>query len=296
MTAVIEVEHLTKRYRGTTAVDDVNFTIESNTICGLLGRNGAGKSTLMNLLTGQEFATSGSARVLGANPLENPAVLEQLCFVKESQRYPDDLTAGQLLRTARHFYPRWDADYVDELVEEFRLPLNRAVKKLSRGQRSSVGVIIGLAARAPITIFDEPYLGLDAVARQAFYDRLLADYAENPRTILLSTHLIDEVADLLEHAIVIDGGRILMNDAVDALRTAAATFTGPAEVVEPLIAGRAVVHSQSLGSTLAVTLADVTDDDRAAARVAGLSVDPVSLQQLIIHRSRSGAPIEEVSR
>lgn len=296
MTAVIEVQNLTKRYRGTTAVDDVSFTIAPNTICGLLGRNGAGKSTLMSLLTGQEFATSGTARVLGADPLENPAVLEQLCFVKESQRYPDDLTAGQVLRSARHFSPRWDADYVDELVDEFRLPLNRAVKKLSRGQRSSVGVIIGLAARAPITIFDEPYLGLDAVARQGFYDRLLADYAENPRTILLSTHLIDEVADLLEHAIVIDGGRIIMNDPVDALRAAAATLTGPADVVEPLVAGRAVIHRQSLGSTLSATLADVTDDDRVRARAAGLSVEPVSLQQLVIHRSRSGAPLEEVSR
>ena len=87
-----------------------------------------------------------------------------------------------------------------------------------------------------------------------------------------------------------------MNDAVDALRAGAATLTGPAAAVEPLTAGRAVIHRQSLGSTLAVTLADATDDDRAAARAAGIAVDPVSLQQLVIHRSRSGAALEEVSR
>jgi len=296
MTAVIEATGLTKRYRSTTAFVDVSFATTENTICGLLGRNGAGKSTLMSLLTGQEFVTSGTVRVLGADPLENAAVLEQLCFVKESQRYPDDMTAQQVLSSALHFFPRWDEAYAAELVDEFRLPLSRAVKKLSRGQRSSIGVIIGLAARAPITIFDEPYLGLDAVSRQAFYDRLLADYAETPRTIVMSTHLIDEVADLLEYAIVIDDGRIIMNDDVDALRAGTASITGLADLVEPFARTRTVVHRQSLGSTLAVTLADVTDADRVAARAAGLDLSPVSLQQLVIHHSRPGASLEEASR
>ncbi len=90
---------------------------------------------------------------------------------------------------------------------EFRLPLNRKIKKLSRGQQSAVGVIVGLASRAPLTFFDEPYLGLDAVARQRFYDLLLKDYAEHPRTVILSTHLIDEVSNLLEHVLVIDDGQ-----------------------------------------------------------------------------------------
>jgi energy-coupling factor transporter ATP-binding protein EcfA2 len=94
-------------------------------------------------------------------------------------------------------------------MDDFALPGNRAVKKLSRGMASAVGIVIGLAAHAEITLFDEPYLGLDAVARQIFYDRLLADYAEHPRTVLLSTHLIDEVANLLEHVVVIDRGRIV---------------------------------------------------------------------------------------
>ena len=107
------------------------------------------------------------------------------------------------------------------------LPRNRAVKKLSRGMRSAVGIVIGLAARAELTMLDEPYAGLDAVARHLFYDRLLADYAEHPRTVLLSTHLIDEVADLLEHVVMIDHGRIAMDAPADDVRGHAATVSGP---------------------------------------------------------------------
>src|SRR5690606_20395799 len=105
-------------------------------------------------------------------------VLEQMCFIKESQRYPEGFTPRQVLASARLFYPHWEQSIADELVQEFRVPLKTEMKKLSRGQLSAVGVIIGLASRAPITLFDEPYLGLDAVARHTFYDRLLTDYSE----------------------------------------------------------------------------------------------------------------------
>ena len=164
----------------------------------------------MRIITGQEFVTSGTVRVDGQNPVENDAVLRRMSFVKESQLYPD-IKVKRVLEAASWFYPNWDAELAAQLMEDFDLPTNRAVKKLSRGMHSAVGIVIGLAARAEITLFDEPYLGLDAVARQIFYDRLLADYAEHPRTILLSTHLIDEVANLLEHVVVINQGRIVVD-------------------------------------------------------------------------------------
>jgi ABC-2 type transport system ATP-binding protein len=289
MTTIVEATSLTKRYRRVTAVDAASFAIEQNTITGLLGRNGAGKTTLMHLLTGQEFATSGSVRVFGASSVENAGVLQHTCFVKESQRYPEDMKPKHVLATAPRFFANWDAAFARDLVDEFRLPVDRRIKKLSRGQLSSVGVIVGLASRAPLTIFDEPYLGLDAVARQAFYDRLLADYAEHPRTVVLSTHLIDEVADLLEHAIVIDDGRVIIDSPVDALRADAATIAGPADAVEQATRALSVLHREHLGGFVSATVVGVTDDDRRAVRAAGLEVSPVSLQQLII-RQTSGAP------
>ena len=297
MTTIVEARGLTKRYRGITAVDHVDFEITRNTITGLLGRNGAGKTTLMHLLTGQEFATSGTITVAGESPVENPRVLQHTCFIKESQRYPDDFKPKHVFAAAPGFFPNWDAGFAHELATEFRLPLDRRIKRLSRGQLSSVGIIVGLAARAPITIFDEPYLGLDAIARQNFYDRLLADYAAHPRTVILSTHLIDEVADLLEHALVIDDGRILIDSPVDALRAHAATIAGPAEAVDHAVAGLEVIHRERLGGFVSATVAGITEQATRDARAAGLEVGPVSLQQLII-RQTGGSPTdhEEVTR
>jgi ABC-2 type transport system ATP-binding protein len=297
MTTIVEARGLTKRYRGVTAVDGVDFTLARDTITGLLGRNGAGKTTLMHLLTGQEFATEGSITVAGESPVENPHVLQHTCFIKEGQRYPDDFKPKHVFAAAPGFFPHWDADFARELAAEFRLPVDRRIKKLSRGQLSSVGIIVGLASRAPITIFDEPYLGLDAIARQAFYDRLLADYAAHPRTVILSTHLIDEVADLLEHALVIDNGRMLIDSPVDALRAHAATIAGPAEAVERVIANLDVIHRERLGGFVSATVAGITEQVTRDARAAGLEVGPVSLQQLII-RQTGGSPTdhEEVSR
>jgi len=288
MTDVIEVRGLTKRYRETLAVDDISFTVEKDTIYGLLGRNGAGKTTVMSILTAQDFATSGDVRVFGEDPYENARVLSRMCFVRESQKYPDDATPTHAFRIARLFFPHWSQDLADRLIADFQLPVRKTIKKLSRGQLSAVGVIIGLASRAEITFFDEPYLGLDAVARQIFYDRLIEDYADHPRTIILSSHLIDEVANLLERVIVIDAGRIIMDEETDAVRDRAATIVGDTAAVEAFVAGREVLHRESLGHVSSVTvLGALTPEDRAHLSEAGLDVAPVSLQQLIVRTTQA---------
>lgn len=293
MTTVIEVKNLTKRYKETLAVDNVSFTIEKDAIYGLLGRNGAGKTTIMSILTAQNFATSGDIRIFGEDPYENPRVLGRMCFVREGQKYPDEATAMHAFRIAGLFYPNWDQAFADDLVADFQLPTKTRIKKLSRGQLSAVGVILGLASRAEITFFDEPYLGLDAVARQIFYDRLLEDYVEHPRTIILSSHLIDEVSNLLEHVIVIDKGRIVMDEETDAVRDRAATIVGDSAAVEAFVTGRQVIHRQSLGRVTSVTvLGRLTDADRAQLAAAGLDATPVSLQQLIVRTSQSTASKE----
>jgi ABC-2 type transport system ATP-binding protein len=285
MTTVIEVSDLTKKFGKLTAVDDASFTIRENTIYGLLGRNGAGKTTMMQLLTGQQFATSGSIRVFGKSPVENAPVLSNICFIKESQAYPEDFRPRHVFASAPWFFENWDADFAEQLIHEFQVPVDRRIKKLSRGQLSAVGVIVGLASRAPLTFFDEPYLGLDAVARQIFYDRLLEDFAEHPRTVILSTHLIDEVSALLEHVIVIDGGRIIIDQEADQLRGSAATVAGTKAAVDAFLGKRAVLRRESIGGLASVTLEHLSADDRKAARAAGLDIGAVSLQQLIVRKT-----------
>jgi len=285
--SVVEVHDLHKHYGKVRAVDGVSFTLEENRIYGLLGRNGAGKTTLMSLLTAQEFASSGTIEVFGQSPVENAAVLERTAFIKESQRYPDTFKVKHVLRSAPWFFANWDAEFAARLVDDFRLPVNRRIKKLSRGQLSAVGVIVGLASRSALTFFDEPYLGLDAVARQLFYDRLLADYAEHPRTVVLSTHLIDEVANLLEHVLVIDDGRILIDSDADELRGSASVVSGTASHIDRFTKGRTVLHRDNLGGLASVTISGLDKKGAADAAAAGLDVAPVSLQQLVVQSTTS---------
>lgn len=295
MTAVIEVAGLTRRFGSLRAVDDVSFTVEQNTICGLLGRNGAGKTTLMQLLTGQDFATAGSIRVFGESPVENARALQNVCFIKDSQKYPEDFKVKHVMTSAPWFFPRWDAEFADQLVDEFQLPLHRKIKKLSRGQLSAVGVIVGLASRAPLTFFDEPYLGLDAVARQLFYDRLLEDYSEHPRTVVLSTHLIDEVSNLLENVLVIDRGRIIIDDSSENLRGSATTVVGTTSAVDSFAKNRAVLHRDRIGGISSATIEALSAEDRKAATAVGLELSPVSLQQLIIRKTGTTEKETEVT-
>jgi ABC-2 type transport system ATP-binding protein len=283
MTAAISVAGLTRRYRDQVALDDVSVELEDGSITGLLGRNGAGKTTLLRILAGQEFPSSGRVQVLGQPPAENEPVLRRMVFVREDQAYPD-IKVGHALRAASWFYPNWDAGLADQLIADFSLRPDKAVKKLSRGLRSALGITIGLAARAEVTLFDEPYAGLDAVARQIFYDRLLAEYAERPRTILLSTHLIDEAAALFERVVVLDRGRVVLEAAADGLRGVATTVSGPALAVQDFTAGRPVWNQRRLGSQASVVTVGALDEAaRARARSLGLDLVPLTLQQLVVH-------------
>ncbi|WP_394938596.1 ABC transporter ATP-binding protein [Psychromicrobium sp. YIM B11713] len=287
---VVRVRNLTKKYRDFTALDSVSFELEPKKIYGLLGRNGAGKTTIMSILTAQGFRSSGDIEVFGGDPYENDKILSRICFIRESQKYPDDFRPKHAFASAKLFFENWDQELADRLVEDFQLPLNRRIKKLSRGQLSAVGVIIGLASRAELTFFDEPYLGLDAVARQLFYDRLVEDYSEFPRTIVLSSHLIDEVSNLLEHVIVIDKGRIIIDDDAENIRGGAVTVVGPAVKIEGFLAGREILHRENFASLASVTIdGQLSPEERAEAHQLGLELAPVSLQQLVVRKTINSA-------
>ncbi|WP_448222775.1 ATP-binding cassette domain-containing protein [Gordonia iterans] len=279
----VRVRDLTKRYGDKTVLDRIDFDIPKDVICGLFGRNGSGKTTIMSILTAQNFADSGRAEVFGAEAYENPAVLQRMCFVRESQKYPDDAKPKHAFAIAELFFPNWSSELAERLIDDFRLPMNTRIKKLSRGQLSAVGVIIGLASRADVTFFDEPYLGLDAVARQIFYDRLLADYAEHPRTVVISSHLIDEISNLIEQVLVVDDEHIVVNESVDALRERAFSVVGAESVVDEFVTGREELHRERLGPVASVTvLGSLSDDERRRLAAAGLTTAPVALQELIV--------------
>lgn len=288
---VITTHDLSKRFGRVNALTDVSFSLPRDTICGLLGRNGAGKTTLLQILTGQGLASSGEVRVFDGDPFENEGVLARVSFTKESQKYPEHFRVRHALQAGRIAFAGWDEAFAQSLLADFRLPADRRVKKLSRGMFSALGIVIGLASRSPLTLFDEAHIGLDAAARQTFYDRLLADYAENPRSIVLSTHLIDEVRDVVEHVLVLDQGRLVINDSAENLRGAAVTVSGPADAVATIVDGQQRLHTERLAGHSRVTiLGALSVDQRRRADAAGVDVTAVSLQQLVIRLTGDQAP------
>jgi ABC-2 type transport system ATP-binding protein len=291
MTHAVEVTDLTKRYRDVTALDDVTITLDENTIHGLFGNNGAGKSTLMSLASAQNFPTSGSVRLFGKDPFHDSAARARLCFIRENQKYPDDFTPQNAFDVAALFFPRWDKGFAGRLAGEFAIPLKRRIKKLSRGQTSAVGAVLGLAARTDIVFFDEPFLGLDAGARQIFTDALMTEFAEHPRTVLLSSHLIDEIAPAIERVIILSKGRVVVDQGAHDLDAHAFGLVGATHVIDQIVIGKKVLHRQTMGPLSSVTVMGTLDGEaRTRAVAAGVDVTPVPLQQFVIQLTDAERP------
>ena len=290
MSFAVEVRDLTVRYGRSTAVDRVSLSLEPGLIYGLLGRNGAGKTSLLSTIAAYQRPSSGTILVDGEDPYENARVMAEISLVREGGDFPEEKIKGVLDFAAR-LRPRWDAALAAELVDRFELPLDKKPTQLSRGKRSALGVVDGLASRAPLTMFDEAYLGLDAPSRYAFYDALLADYAEHQRTIVLSSHLIEEVERLFERVVILDAGRVLLDEDAESLRARGRTVTGPTAVVEDFVTGMRVVARTALGPTLQVTVVgELPENDTERAAAAGLELGAVPLQDLFVHLTAKGTP------
>jgi ABC-2 type transport system ATP-binding protein len=282
MTNAIEVRALGRRYGAVTALEDVSLDVPEGSITGLLGRNGAGKTTIMSILAGQDRPTSGRAEVFGRTPFEDTATLQKISFVRDNQRYPDDYRLHHVLRIAPAFAPGWSQDIADELVEGLRIPAKTPIKKFSRGQLSAVAIVLGLASRAPVTLFDEPYLGLDVTARALFYNVLLRDHTERPRTILLSTHLIGESEGLFDRVILIGKGRVILQSEGENVPNLAAQVSGAADAVDRVTAGRTVLRTQRMANLKAVTIEGPADGELTArSEIHGVQVTPASLQDVV---------------
>ncbi|MGO1316570.1 MAG: ATP-binding cassette domain-containing protein [Cellulomonadaceae bacterium] len=269
------------------ALDGVSLTIRPGAITGLLGRNGAGKTTLLSLVAAMRRPTSGTVLVDGEEPFENPRVMAGVQLVRES----GDVMADEKLSTTLDHYAglreNWDGELAARLLDAFEVSLRKKPEQLSRGKRSALGAVIGLASRAPLTIFDEVYLGMDAPSRYTFYDALVEDYTEHPRTIVLSSHLIEEVERIFEDVVILDRGTVLLAEPAEDVRSRGVTLTGPAADVEAAVAGRRVLARQRLGGTLQATVFGALDDaDREPLRAGGIDVGSVPIQDLFVHLTR----------
>ncbi|MEJ8304414.1 ABC transporter ATP-binding protein [Saccharibacillus sacchari] len=288
MSSVLEVRQVSKAYGRTDAVDSLNMDLAEHTIYGLLGRNGAGKTTFLNMITGGIFPDGGEIAVHG-NLLKKGDVPTQTCYIREKNFYPNNARVRDVLQMAAAFHPDWDAKFASKLLGTFKLNPRKKMRQLSRGMESMVGNLIGLASRAPLTIFDEPVLGLDVLMRERFYRMLIEDYAEHPRTILLSTHLIDEIATVVEQVFIMESGSILMHEEVEQIRDRAHMISGLGAGLDHFLQGRRVIHGERYGNAgMAVVYGELTEHDHREAASQGLTIEGVPLQKFFAYLIEEG--------
>lgn len=283
----VEIKNLNYAFQDSTVLQAIELKIEMNKIYGLMGKNGAGKTTLINLIANQLIAKQGEINIFGKDPRKEATILEKLCVVREGEFYAPRMRVKDIFRLYQTLYKEYDEVLEKKLVDFFQLPVHKIYQKYSRGMKSMVFIIIGICSRAPITIFDEPTLGLDAASREDFYKILLEDYLKHPRTIIVSTHLIDEVEQLIERVILIDEGKVILNEEVQELKEQAYYITASQEKLEKLEALRDRVPKKCYGKTSVYAyLGSFSKTDREIIKGEQIEIVPMSLQQIFLEHTK----------
>ena len=282
--AVIKISNLSKDYGKHKVLDNVSLTIEENKIYGLLGRNGAGKTTLLNLITNRIFQSEGSIKIDDEDVIENFKATGKIYFMTEQNLYPEGMKIKDLFKWKKEFYDKFDIDYALNLSKKFGLNINKKFKELSTGYSSICKIITTLSSGAEILLFDEPILGLDANHRDMFYKELVANYIDEPKTIVLSTHIIEEVSEILEKVIIIKDGKVLGDKEVDRLLEEAYLISGVSEDVEKYIENKQCINIESIaGFKEATIIGKLTKENKEEIIKLGLETSKVELQKLFIH-------------
>jgi ABC-2 type transport system ATP-binding protein len=217
---VVAVSHLSRTFRDRKALDDVSFTVERGTVFGLVGENGAGKSTLIKHLLGLWRPESGTVRVFGLDPVAEPAaVLGRIGYLSEQPDLPGWMRVDELLRYTQAFYPNWDSQHAERLREQFGLDPTARIKTLSKGQRAKLGLIAAEAHRPDLLLLDEPSSGLDPVVRRDILEAIIRTVADAGRTVIFSSHLLDEIERVSDHLAMLHRGQLKLCAPLDDIKT-----------------------------------------------------------------------------
>jgi len=216
---VIDVTELTRRFDSKTALDSVTLSLPRGAVYGLVGANGAGKTTLIKHILGLLRAQSGSVRVFGLDPVADPVgVLSRIGYLSEENDLPGWMRVDELIRYSRAFRPAWDDEYAEELRESFALDPAAKVKNLSKGQKARAGMLIALSYRPDLLVLDEPSSGLDPIVRRDILGAIIRTIAHEGRTVLFSSHLLEEVEQVADHVTMINKGKIVLSAPLEDIR------------------------------------------------------------------------------
>ncbi|MGT2833356.1 ABC transporter ATP-binding protein [Streptococcus halotolerans] len=268
---MLNLEKVTKKYGRKVVLQNIDLDFKDQSgVYGLLGRNGVGKTTMMKIIN--DMIASYDGRISTSFDLAH------IVFVTSAVADNNTIFQGKITNLLRYYasmYPKFDSDYATDLLAQFKLNPKLKIKKLSTGNKTLVYNILGLATRETVTVFDEPTNGLDSVNRQKFFDIMLEDYAQYPRLIILSTHLIQEVENYLSHVIMLKDTSLIMDDDIEDIQKRAVRISNAS------LPNKRVIHQRQLGSMTENYLFDtVTEEDIQEVTGQGGKVDYYDLQTL----------------
>lgn len=287
VSAIVDVRRLSRRFGATTALDDVSLAVPRGGVFGLIGGNGAGKTTLLKHLLGLLKAESGSVQVFGVDPVANPVgVLGRIGYLSEDRDLPDWMRVSELMRYTQAFYPSWDEAYAEQLREAFDLDPQAKVRNLSRGQRARAGLLAALAYRPELLVLDEPSSGLDPVVRRDILGAIVRTIADEGRTVLFSSHLLDEVERVADRVAILHQGRVMLTATMDEIKEThrRVTLRLPQPVMSPPALVGAISHSGG-GAEWTYVCAGESEQLRSAAAAIGATVvgdDALTLDEIFV--------------
>lgn len=276
--------NLTRKFGDTTALNGVNLCLDEPKIYGLLGRNGAGKTTLLRLITNYIQPTEGTITLDEQNVWENEKAQHQIFLVTETS-YFAEMNAHKLIQLMSEIYPSFNKQQCLDYAKRFELDLNKKYTALSTGYKSVLRAVLSLSVHTPFLFLDEPTLGMDAFHRELFYKLLIESYSESPSCILLSTHLISEVEGLLENVIILDHGKVLIDESSEQLLAQGYCVSGRISDVDDYCSGKNIIGSSVVGGLKTTAVLGEREQVPDTLEVTGLS-----LQQLFVQLVGSENP------
>lgn len=249
---MIHLKGISKSYNNQYALHDINETIKENTIVGLVGANGAGKTTLMKIIAGHLFSSDGEVTLD-----KTYSDYSNICLLSDNETLLENYSLKEILGFLPEYYPNFDKKLAIQLADLLNINIKKSFSKLSKGQKGKFNIVIALSSRAYITLLDETYISLDAPSRHQFFDLLLEDYRIFPRTIIISTHYIDEVNRLFDDIMVLDKGKVIVHEEKDLLEEKCMTIMGPTEMGDQILSEYNIIHKEMIGKR---TLYSVYDD------------------------------------
>ncbi len=277
---VVAIHNVTRQFSTKKALDNVSLDVPRGTVFGLIGGNGAGKTTLIRHILGLLKAHTGSVRVFGIDPVADPVnALNRIGYLSEDRDLPNWMRVRELIRYTQAFYPNWDEKYAEELRVMFELDPKTRIRDLSRGQRARAGLLVALAHRPELLVLDEPSSGLDPVVRRDILGAIIRTIADEGRTVLFSSHLLDEVERVADHVAIIHQGKILLTGTMDEMKQTHCRLTlrFKQTVAQPPSLVGALTCEGSGTEWTYVCKGDVEQLKRSAEALGGLIVDESSL-------------------